>query len=108
MGSHDLFPNNARFKNIQQCLDFPEIIILSEIIIIEVVSLGQQVKSSFYRTMASERILLFQAKESQTNTLPKGKPDNKERERMFLILVWPGSWIQETSFCDITASASRK
>ncbi len=42
--------------------------------------------------------------------LPKGKPDNQERELMFLILVWPGSWRQETSFsfCDITASASTK
>jgi hypothetical protein len=27
---------------------------------------------------------------------------------MFSILVWPGSWIQETSFCDITASTSTK
>jgi len=58
----------------------------------------------------SEHILLCQAKELQTNTLPKGKPDNQERELMFLILVWPGSWRQETSFsfCDITASALTK
>jgi len=64
MGSLDLFPNNVRFKNIQKCLDLSWNHILSEIKVIEVVSLETTREQQFlshhrvgaHSTLPSKRV----------------------------------------------------